>query len=354
MPLNREYWWSTKQPQVTDLPCWQLGFQWHRWGIELVFKSLDCFTKRLFHTATFFAATYVFVVWNFTRLITSLKSFFFFFNLDLVGEHSAFTICAVYWSLGRRGYFGVSNVVLVNLGRPIFSLNHRGASAATVFIIPTTFRIAHAPCYTRAERATQSAARVGSSLFDFLTVPSTHYVHKIVFTFSPICRACKNSIAIYLIIMWDLIFFLCIGPHQQSALSLVCVCVCICLVHQVAHPSFGEQCLFTYPLIVLLLLCYFLPLLLWFLGHLPWSILHILFFPWLFCIRLKHAFVFHLPLDIGGMFCFRTCLHNWLLLVASLFLPLLYCYIVFLSFFLGTLLFFWVFFLPSCPASVLP
>ena len=137
----------------------------------------------------------------------------------------------------------------------------------------------------------------------------------------------------------------------------VCVCVCICLVHQVAHPSFGEQCLFTYPLIVLLLLCYFLPLLLWFLGHLPWSILHIhhiLFFPWLFCIRLKHAFVFHLPLDIGGMFCFRTCLHNWLLLVASLFLPLLYCYIVFLSFFLGTLLFFWVFFLPSCPASVLP
>ena len=137
----------------------------------------------------------------------------------------------------------------------------------------------------------------------------------------------------------------------------VCVCVCICLVHQVAHPSFGEQCLFTYPLIVLLLLCYFLPLLLWFLGHLPWSILHIqhiLFFPWLFCIHLEHAFVFHLPLDIGGMFCFRTCLHNWLLLVASLFLPLLYCYIVFLSFFLGTLLFFGVFFLPSCPASVLP
>ena len=80
----------------------------------------------------------------------------------------------------------------INLGRPIFSLNHSGASAATVFTIPTTFGIAHAPCYTRAERATQSAARVGSSLFDFLTVPSTHYVHKILFTFSPICRACKK------------------------------------------------------------------------------------------------------------------------------------------------------------------
>ena len=43
---------------------------------------------------------------------------------------------------------------------------------------PTTFGIAYATCYTRAERATQSAARVGSSLFDFLTVPSTHCVQK--------------------------------------------------------------------------------------------------------------------------------------------------------------------------------
>ena len=51
-----------------------------------------------------------------------------------------------------------------------------------------------------------------------LLVPSTHYVRKIVCTFSPICRACTNSIAIYLIIMRDFIF-LCIGPHQQSAIS---------------------------------------------------------------------------------------------------------------------------------------
>ena len=53
MRPNCEYWWSTKQPQVTDLR-WQLGFQWHWRGIELVFKSLDCFTKRLFHTRTIF------------------------------------------------------------------------------------------------------------------------------------------------------------------------------------------------------------------------------------------------------------------------------------------------------------
>ena len=96
------------------------------------------------------------------------------------------------------------------------------------------------------------------------------------------------------------------GFTEEHAIPLVqiCkvterVCVCICLVHQVAHPSFGEQCLFTSTLIVLLLLCYFLPLLSWFLGHLPWSILHIqyiLFFPWLFCIRLTNSFAFHLSI----------------------------------------------------------
>ena len=107
---------------------------------------------------------------------------------------------------------------LIDLGRPIFLLNHSGASDATVFTIPTTFGIAHARCYTRAERAIESATRVGSSLLDSLTVQSTHYVPKIVFTFTPICRACTNSIAIYLIITRDFIF-LCIGPHQQSAIS---------------------------------------------------------------------------------------------------------------------------------------
>ena len=39
----------------------------------------------------------------------------FFLNSIWWGPLSSnvFTICAVYWSLGRRGYFGVSNVVLV-------------------------------------------------------------------------------------------------------------------------------------------------------------------------------------------------------------------------------------------------
>ena len=59
-----------------------------------------------------FAATYVhvFVVWNFTRLERV------FFNSIWWGPLSSnvLTIYAVYWSLGRRGYFGVSNVGLVN------------------------------------------------------------------------------------------------------------------------------------------------------------------------------------------------------------------------------------------------
>ena len=91
--------------------------------------------------------------------------------------------------------------------------------------IPTTFGIAHAPCCTPAERATQSEARVGSSLFDFLTVPSSHYVPKIVFTFSPICRACKNSIAIYLNIMRDFDFFFSASARTSNPpLSLLVGC----------------------------------------------------------------------------------------------------------------------------------
>ena len=100
MPPNREYWWSTKQPQVTDLPRWQFGFQWRRRGIELVFKSLDCFTKRLFHTATFFCC-YICICCLKLHQADDYKVeeffFCFFFNLDLVGEHSAPMYLPVYY-----------------------------------------------------------------------------------------------------------------------------------------------------------------------------------------------------------------------------------------------------------------
>ena len=50
-----EPWISVINKTATnDRPPLQLGFQWHRGGIELVFKSLDCSTKRLFHIATIF------------------------------------------------------------------------------------------------------------------------------------------------------------------------------------------------------------------------------------------------------------------------------------------------------------
>ena len=53
---------------------------------------------------------------------------------------------------------------------------------------------------------TQSGTQVGSFLLVALTVPSTHYVPKIEITFSPICRGCTMSIAIYLVTMKGLIF----------------------------------------------------------------------------------------------------------------------------------------------------
>ena len=102
------------------LTSWQLGFQWHRRGIELVFKSLDCFTNRLFHTATIFLLLHMYL-WFETSpgWLQGWRVFFVcFFTSIWWGStqlHNVFTICAVYWSLGLQGYFGVSNVVLVKI-----------------------------------------------------------------------------------------------------------------------------------------------------------------------------------------------------------------------------------------------
>ena len=72
---------STKQPQV-----WQT---WPPLTVGLPVTSERYWASfqvtRLFHKSTvsqcdhFFAAAYVFVVWNFTRIITRLKSFFVLF-----------------------------------------------------------------------------------------------------------------------------------------------------------------------------------------------------------------------------------------------------------------------------------
>ena len=81
MRPNREYRWSTKQPQawqVTDLR-WQLGFQWHRRGIELVFKSLDCFTKQLFPIATIFCCYICIYCLKLHQADYKVEEVFFFF-----------------------------------------------------------------------------------------------------------------------------------------------------------------------------------------------------------------------------------------------------------------------------------
>ena len=57
---QKSHKWQTSVDQLT---VWQLGFQWHRRGIERVFKSLDCFTKRLFHTATIFFLQHMYLLW---------------------------------------------------------------------------------------------------------------------------------------------------------------------------------------------------------------------------------------------------------------------------------------------------
>ena len=87
----------------------QLGFQWHRRGIELVFKSLDCFTKRLFHTATIFCCYICICCLKLHQADYKVEECFFSFFLPRFGggplSSNVFTICAVFWSLGRRGYF---------------------------------------------------------------------------------------------------------------------------------------------------------------------------------------------------------------------------------------------------------
>ena len=99
MRANHEYWckctWRTNAINKTatsdrlDLR-WQLGFQWHRRGIELVFKSLDCFTKWLFHSATIFFCCHIRICClKLHQADYKIEEFFSFFNLDLVGEHSA-------------------------------------------------------------------------------------------------------------------------------------------------------------------------------------------------------------------------------------------------------------------------
>ena len=96
---------------------WQLGFQWQWRGFDLVFKSLDCSTMRLFHSTTIVWLLHVADCWD------KFFPFSFFWYvcvcavyLELVCVCVYLLFGAVYGSLGRRTYFGVSNVALVHMG----------------------------------------------------------------------------------------------------------------------------------------------------------------------------------------------------------------------------------------------
>ena len=67
---------STKQH---NWQTWQLSFQWYRRGIELVFKSLDCFTMRLFHSATIFFPIHLYLLFGTSPgWLVGWRIFFFF------------------------------------------------------------------------------------------------------------------------------------------------------------------------------------------------------------------------------------------------------------------------------------
>ena len=71
---------------------------------------------RLFHSATIFLLLHMYMYLLFETSPGGLPGWsVFFFNSIWWGALSSnvFTICALYWSLGCWGYFGVSNVVLV-------------------------------------------------------------------------------------------------------------------------------------------------------------------------------------------------------------------------------------------------
>ena len=110
---NREYrckyTWQTNGINKTAWSdrldhCWQLGFHWHRRGIEPVFKALNCFTMQLLHSAPILLLLHMI---DYHSIFLFFEEFFFNFCVCVWGGGS------IWWD--RRGYYGVSNVALVLL-----------------------------------------------------------------------------------------------------------------------------------------------------------------------------------------------------------------------------------------------
>ena len=91
----------------------------------------------------------------------------------------------------------------IHLGRPIFPVNHNGAS---VFTIPTTFGIAHAHATLARHRSPNLRPEcwiIATPQLDALTVPSTHYISDNCTYFQLHLLAGTNSFAIDLMTMKD-------------------------------------------------------------------------------------------------------------------------------------------------------
>ena len=73
--------WETWPPLTVELPVTS-----DRIGIELVFKSLNCFKKRLFHSATILLLLHRYLLFETSP---GWLPGWRVFSLDLVGEHSA-------------------------------------------------------------------------------------------------------------------------------------------------------------------------------------------------------------------------------------------------------------------------
>ena len=105
---------STKQPQVTDLTLTSVSPL--TVGLPVTSERYwACFqVTRLFHSATIFCCYICICCLKLHRADYQVEAFFY---IDLVGEHSAPMSLLFapnrYWSLGHRGYFGLSNVGLV-------------------------------------------------------------------------------------------------------------------------------------------------------------------------------------------------------------------------------------------------
>ena len=122
MRLNHEYWcqpectWQTNSINITatsDRPDSRASSHWR--GIELVFKSLDCFTTRPFFSTKLitrmksFSLFFYFVLFIHLSSLSFLFIYFFFFwggGGSSAPMHLLFG--AVYRSQGRRGCLDVS------------------------------------------------------------------------------------------------------------------------------------------------------------------------------------------------------------------------------------------------------